>query len=410
MSNSSIIDGKLVRASPSSINKFDSSTTWGCERKWWFRYVAGLDEPTTGNQSLGTEVHWVLEYALSPKDFQHLGLKPVSDAAIELANEASSFITEISPKVLHVEEAFTTSIAGVLVTGFCDVVTNDGIIDWKTSSNIRKYAKTEDELKRDTQMLIYANAFHPELSEVNITHGNFDTGKKLFEPRTVTITQREIKEHIVGYVTPLLNSMKLAVAVDVTALPKCPDKCFMCPFRAPCEEADTRKTMSLFNRMQVRVETTEEKAAEKQSMAETTDSIISVLPPDAPKSDPALASDPLITPDARGRKTRKKKDAPPPVPLAKDPNEEAPALTEKQQATIQIGEALSKFAFESVLISRGATVNLGNYNSTKIDIAASARFEGDPTEAYKKVDEFVKQKVAEWVESVLPSVQEDKRK
>ena len=50
------------------------------------------------------------------------------------------------------------------------MVTEDGIIDWKTSSDIRRYGKTPADLAKDTQMILYAQAEHADRLTVKLAH------------------------------------------------------------------------------------------------------------------------------------------------------------------------------------------------------------------------------------------------
>ena len=64
----SVENGTIRILSPSMINKFDASAPFGCERRWWYRYVKGLDEPQIGNQQLGERVHALIESFLAKRE------------------------------------------------------------------------------------------------------------------------------------------------------------------------------------------------------------------------------------------------------------------------------------------------------------------------------------------------------
>lgn len=407
-STPSITDGKLTRVSSSSINKFDAAHPFGCPRRWWFNYVAKLEERATPNQELGVEVHKHIETFLTigPNDV------PMSDKAAALLGKSYFYLEGLIGKAEYVEEPFTTTLAGVLATGFVDVVTKTGIIDWKTSSNVKKYSKTEEELRTDTQMLIYARAFHSNLPEVTLTHGNFDTNKLEFSTTSVSVSSGEIQNRIANYVEPLVDEMK-AVAFAKTAeeVAGCPEKCRRCPFQLKCAAIGVKKLMSLFTK-EVESEELPERTPAREMFSGRTpgnmfsglpigdklaaelarakaprhkvgDSPASILPPDAPKSDPKLAADP-IAPDAPKKRGRPKKM-----------QIEADLHVDIKTPTIPEKAVLKEFAFETLSLSRGATVGLPNYSSVKIDVSASVRFEGDEEEAFRRLEAFVTKRVEE---------------
>ena len=73
------------------------------------------------------------------------------------------------PRIRHCSSrphACGFAVAGVPVSPMskCDVVTEAGIIDWKTTSDIEKYGKTPGELATDVQMLIYGRRSTPKPS------------------------------------------------------------------------------------------------------------------------------------------------------------------------------------------------------------------------------------------------------
>lgn len=138
--------------------------------------------------------------------------------------------------------------------------------------------------------------------------------------------------------------------------------------------------MSIFNKYN--------KAASQQT------AIPQILPPDAPASDPQLASDPL--PSASSSPSSAS-SSPPPT--------EAP---KKRGRPLGSGKKFSEAAssdvvFESVTVSYGVTINLGDYSSARIDVSMSAR-STDSEAAYSEVLAKVKQKVTEEVAIITESM------
>lgn len=298
----SVENGVLKSISPSSINKFDASAPFGCQRRWWYRYVQGLDEPQSGNQFLGESLHALIEARLTQQEV-NMQTDPEANG-LYLAGEA--MIEEVAKRRILAVEASVLgySLAGVKVQGYCDVVTSDGIIDWKTSSDIRRYGKTAEDLATDTQMVMYARAFHPDREWVKLAHGQFQTkGNKRTNFVEVAVEQIDLALHEGNVIIPLVEEMKKAAALDdVSKLPRNEKSCFNCAYRSHCPTQEGNTIMSFFMKLG---------ATKSETPAP-------VLPPDAPKSDPALAAAPVegfaAVPPPKERKM-KMVDEPAPEPV-----------------------------------------------------------------------------------------------
>lgn len=386
----SVENGTIRVLSPSMINKFDASAPFGCERRWWYRYVKGLDEPQIGNQYLGEKVHALIEAFLAKRE---LGMEiPAEDEALGIYLSGQRMVEEVARRtILGVETPLPEfTLDGTRVQGYVDVVTSDGIIDWKTSSDIRRYGKTESELATDTQMTIYALAVHPSRSTVKLAHGQFQTkGTKRANFVEVEVTDKHLASHRDNVIIPLVQKMKSAASEsDVRKLPRNEKSCFNCHFKSHCPTAEGETVMSFFSKM-----------SQPQAQA--------VLPPDAPKSEPEKAADPVegFSPVPPPRKM-KFEDVPPPAPTTSDlahealkaPISEAVDQMFKEQAEIIVAAAEKKrgrgrppgsknkakdeappqpkdgggLVIKSVTITKGYTVNVGNYSGTRFEVSMTA--------------------------------------
>lgn len=379
----SVENGTIRILSPSMINKFDASAPFGCERRWWYRYVKGLDEPQIGNQYLGEKVHALIEAFLAKRE---LGMEiPAEDEALGIYLSGQRMVEEVARRtILGVETPLPEfTLDGTRVQGYVDVVTSDGIIDWKTSSDIRRYGKTESELATDTQMTIYALAVHPNRSTVKLAHGQFQTkGTKRANFVEVEVTDKHLASHRDNVIIPLVQKMKSAASEsDVRKLPRNEKSCFNCHFKSHCPTAEGETVMSFFSKM-----------SQPQPQA--------VLPPDAPKSEPEKAADPVegFSPVPPPRKM-KIEDVPPPAPSpapeapsapAAEPAPEAPKRGRgrppgsknkaKEEAPPQPKDTIitytpSKiegFVIKSITITKGYTVNVGAFNSVRFDVSMTA--------------------------------------
>lgn len=420
----SVEGGVLKVISPSSINKFDASAPFGCQRRWWYRYVQGLDEPQSGNQFLGESLHALIEARLTQ---QEINMQTDPEAkGLYLAGE--TMIEDVAKRRIIAVEASVLgySLAGVKVQGYCDVVTEDGIIDWKTSSDIKRYGKTAEDLATDTQMVMYARAFHSDREWVKLAHGQFQTrGNKRTNFVEVAVEQIDLALHEGNVIVPLVEEMKKAAALDdVSKLPRNEKSCFNCAYRSHCPTQEGNTIMSFFKKL-----------GSTPAPAETP---APVLPPDAPKSDPALAAAPVegfsATPPAKERKMKMVDEpAPEPVHPVEGPLERAAASlkekAEKEAAEAILDGDLQKFdaavarieaekkaeepapkkrgrppgsknkaketpvvfppgsmaalsaeeqaacvpsvTVKSVTVSKGFTVNLGSFNSVRFDVSVT---------------------------------------
>lgn len=357
--SSSVKDGKLIKASPSLINSFDPSTPFGCERRGWFKYVAGKEEPSTGNQSLGVELHRLNEEFLLGREVS--SEIPEALTLFELGHKTLRELKAVHHEAFQVEHPVSTTLAGVAISGFCDFSANGVIYDWKTTSNIKKYGKTSEDLKKDTQLIIYARAIFPQKGVVALAHGQYQTkGKPEFRVARTLVTQGEVDREINTVIIPKLERIKTLVAEsDVTKIDRNAKACGLCPHKNYCPTKASQTIMSIFN---------------KYSKPTSTQlSVPEILPPDAPKSDPALAAEPLPVTETPAPKKRGR-------PLGSGKKfSDAPA---------------EGVVFESVTVSYGLTIKIGDYSTARIDVGMTAR-SSDADAAYAEVLTKVKQKVVE---------------
>ncbi|TXH10173.1 MAG: hypothetical protein E6R04_05950 [Spirochaetes bacterium] len=407
-----VTDGRLTRASASLLNSFDPSTPFGCERRGWFKYVAGKTEPQTGNQELGVALHKMNEQFL-------LGKEPEPSIASELFEKGRLYLKNLRAAgvAMSIEAPIATEIAGVPFDGFCDLSLSTPIlgqiIDWKTTSSIKKYGKTPEQLAKDAQMLIYARALHPAAEHVDLIHGQYQTkGVPTFDISTACVTKKEIDTRINSVIIPLVERIKGVVGEkDVTKLTRNPKACFNCPHRAYCPSDEAIQFMSIFSRYHATPAAPENPRTHPQMTVEPgpvpTPEVTAPTPPvevelapapqptpppvdigdrgDTPTSGALIQSNPLKR--GRGRppgSSKKVEFSAPLVPVESKENSLPPSAQTAAPTSIQ---------FESVTFSYGATVNMGSFNSVRIDVSMTAKHTGDPDAAFQVVMDKVKEKV-----------------
>lgn len=436
----SVEDGVIRVMSPSMLNKFDATVPFGCERRWWFRYVKGLEEPQVGNQQLGEKVHALIEAFLLK---QEVGMQmEAEDDAFGIYLAGQQMIEDVAKRrILGVEAQLADfKLDGTRVQGYVDVVTEDGIIDWKTSSDIRRYGKTAEDLATDTQMTIYALAMHPDLASVKLAHGQFQTkGSKRTAFVEVGVSQQHLASHRDNVIIPLVQRMKSAASeADVRKLPKNEKSCFNCAFKAHCPGDES--VMSFFNKMKKQESTPASMAVVNggDMAAKTEPAVQPVLPPDAPESDPALAAKPVenfsaVPPPRRQLLAEEPKplavvEGPLPAPVeppkpevkAEEPapvkrgRGRPPGSKNKKTDTVKLADftvlnpvsperaaeldaeimaeepgevryvasainAQPSVAIKSVTVTKGYTVNLGAFNNVRFEVSVTG--EGSDLEA-----------------------------
>lgn len=402
-------DGVLVEMSPSMLNAFDPTTSFGCERRAYFKYVMGLPEPVTGNQSLGTALHAVVEGRLQSgrvpewgKDFAPPCTQEVWQQAMGLYITGERMVEDVAARnILKIEEPLSPFyVEGVKVKGFVDVVTDTGIIDWKTTSDLRRYGKTAEQLMSDTQMLLYAKAEHPDKDIVSLAHGQFQTrGRAQSNFVEVHVSQKHIDNQFDNVIVPLVKRIKEVVAMPSveTAAPD-RKKCFNCAFRTQCPNEDGADAMaSFFSKLKSATPKTEAETVElltKSIEAVTTPEppaeeleklFASIKPPDAPQSE-----DKGTIPPPRRMKIV---DVEPAVEIKTTPPPSSvevalpsPAVTTPDSPAAKRGRprgSKNKTEFltpeedvapsiRTVSVTKGATLNLGNYNSVKFEFTLVA--------------------------------------
>ena len=157
-----------------------------CPAKWYFRYLIGLSEPTTGALALGKAFHATLARNFRQKmstgrDMESRELRGVvaeewssaiADAALrddedadELATTgqilATAYITEaagpLQPRA--VEQTVQGKIAGIKVRGIVDLLDTDGrVFDFKTASKRPNGISAEHSLQLTTYAMITPDA------------------------------------------------------------------------------------------------------------------------------------------------------------------------------------------------------------------------------------------------------------
>ena len=401
-----IQDGKLIQLSPSMLNSFDASSAFGCERRGWFKYVKGIKEPQSASQAGGQHLHAMNEEYLKTGKLLlgtaeqtawfkagqwYLDTLRALQGGYQGGSEVKSFRYAVEQPL---PAGF--AVAGVPVSPMskCDVVTETGIIDWKTTSDIEKYGKTPGELATDVQMLIYGKALHPEAESVTLAHGQYQTkGRARFNLASVELTRKELDTNYERVILPLVERVKsVAGENDVNNVEANRNACRFCPHQSICPSEKASTLMSIFAKLK-----------QQQSAAP-------ILPPDAPASKPELAAKPVENfspvPPPKSTPTSEPSpsadlaaEAPKPTPAPEPEKKRGPGRPPGSKNKATIAAPTMEVQFESVSVNYGLTLNLGNFSSCRFDVTMGARG-SDPEATYAAVMERVRAKVSEEIEKI----------
>ena len=288
----------LLRTSVSTVSMSSPHEYGGCNRKFFFSKIRGIEEPKTTALDVGSDVHAQIEH------YEKTG----EDTLGTIARQGKHFIPEPGEGILiehpfgneqlvrefgywrQIQEAVTKGEAsreraeawfkehipssalyahGVPFVGYIDVVNlrkywldTDGVKqpmppnsvelhDHKTTSNINLYAKSH--LEDTVQMIGYAEWAHrqwPQLELFRLSHGYFQTKGRGAEKRTVLISLDTVQEKWKGIEEQVLRMTQVARETDVKNVEPNYDSCNAygrngCFYKSICPRDPDRVLMDL---------------------------------------------------------------------------------------------------------------------------------------------------------------------
>ncbi len=270
--------GKHIVNSPSQIDTYAGESP--CKRKWAFKYIAKLDSPPHPSAFLGTLIHAFLEPWLSrgvvigsqpPLDRKNRVIKATKaqyEKAISVAQRMIRYLPP--PGIASVERSFYLYTQwGHFYTGFIDF-SFDGrqyqdplsalymphfnvpvIGDHKSTGNL-DYAKTEEDLHKDSQGIIYALAgFLGFNVEELLLFWNYGTTKSRVadtKPVLTRVRLPSVLEKFENVIEPIAAEMlwHRQNATDPNSFPPTLSTCTAfggCPFRKHCKVTDQERLM-----------------------------------------------------------------------------------------------------------------------------------------------------------------------
>lgn len=254
-------EGLINYLSPSAMTTGDPNQPGGCYRRYYIEYVLGIRSPFTGSQRLGVETHGQIErhlltgemvlgrLALSAREYipepDPTTQKVELDIQPTLADANGKFLGWPGPPIL--------AAAGVRVVGHIDLLrlpdatgnlysvdpVGDTILDghalevkdWKTTSDVGRWAKQGPQLIKTIQMPLYAKygvTVYPTIDRVRISHVYMQTKGKLRSQKSTALLERDQIEkrweEIESHVRTLKDVVKASKPGDVPPnLKACPD-------------------------------------------------------------------------------------------------------------------------------------------------------------------------------------------
>lgn len=171
------LNGKYLRTSPSQIKLAEQ-----CFRKWYNNYVLKIKEPEKPYQKFGKDVHAANELYLNTGNFPTEDTDENKRLAL-FVKAAVPFLPEPKIAEVEIEINIPTYENGPIMNGYIDCgLPKFGppkVLDHKTTSDL-EYAKTEEGLANDIQMITYAKYYLDLLNvnEIEIAHLYLQTRNK----------------------------------------------------------------------------------------------------------------------------------------------------------------------------------------------------------------------------------------
>jgi hypothetical protein len=221
---------KFEHVSPSQIE------TWlGCQRDWYFVYPMGFRKPPTASTLLGTGCHTVSENVIletldadgrvedlsvrrDGKDGHRAIVRPALSTLLDLRERVRAGTGRVE---LSMKRKLRNGLDLIGRIDFIDIADEPLVVDHKTSSDL-KYAKTEEELRTNIQMLAYAYeavCLKPLAQGVRVAHNVMLTrGAPTARYTDVVIPRQEIHAgwtRIQDISDKMIETSKLASPADV---------------------------------------------------------------------------------------------------------------------------------------------------------------------------------------------------
>jgi RecB family exonuclease len=235
----------IKHVSASSITLFKE----GCQRKWYYRYIVGTPSETSEAMTLGSKVHEALEQYLlkGEKPTQTTLEGKIAAKGLHLLPPRNEEMrVEISLKELPIPDL------PIPFKGFIDLLEMEGtphVLDHKTTSNL-KWAKTEQDLSKNIQLIIYARHVleHSDSDDIRLTHIYYVTRHPHNTKEVSVVVSREHVYAEFEKILETVHEMLAAAQLPMDAVPKQKGHCYAygkrCPHYNECYQTTASRPMS----------------------------------------------------------------------------------------------------------------------------------------------------------------------
>jgi hypothetical protein len=205
-----------------------------CERKWGWRYVAKIESPPNAAAELGTNVHAQLATHLLGGEI---------DFTTEVGYIAASGLQHLpppgTPGMLVEMEFHFEGLSGHSYLGYKDLEIPGVIFDHKSTSDL-KWQKTEQELEKDIQAILYAVDYfrtHPTEEYVELRWVYYQTrGTKKSAVTKVRLTQHQTWQRFID-IEAIAKRMEVSSEKQPLEMTPTSEHCGAyagCPYQGNC--------------------------------------------------------------------------------------------------------------------------------------------------------------------------------
>lgn len=215
-----------------------------CSAKWFYSYVLEIKPPSSPAFKFGSDFHEAIESEIIHETHKPEGIDPKIHNLIS-ANEKS--IKELHAQYKEGDVSIELEVQGQITEntafiGFIDYLKKNLIGDFKTTSDWR-YMKTEEELKTNVQMMLYAwwfiqTGIH---KDATVAHYVFCKGGKGFSKMRIAaaqVTRTHVESFFDNTIKPTVLDMEnMAGCTAVADSDKKTSSCGFyggCPYAAAC--------------------------------------------------------------------------------------------------------------------------------------------------------------------------------
>ena len=214
--------------------KISSSTVKtykSCPRKWYYEAFTDLPASSSEATRLGTQVHGILESYLKGESLEEV-LPFFSEKAQMLAkrNIEHMWLPEVGTCLVENKFKHYTGIKGEIdcivppeyrteedLARFGNETNVPMVLDHKTSSSISSYALTEDTIRSNGQVIVYANValdMYPHCEYVDVLWNYMQTTGSLQKQVLARLSRDEITSKFASRILPFIEEMKAILASE----------------------------------------------------------------------------------------------------------------------------------------------------------------------------------------------------